>query len=122
MAENSTLSGNRRRALAALLASKNVRAAAAACNLSERTLWRYLAEDAFLSALQAEQAALYSAAGVRLANGLQAALDGLESLMTSAQSEAVRRQAVTDWLDRALKLRELLELEARITALEEKIK
>jgi len=118
MANKVTLTANQKKALAALLAHKSVRAAAGACGLAERTLWRYLSEDAFLQALQDAQSAIYTAATTRLTNGLQVALDELERLMISAESEAVRRQAVSEWLTHALRLRELIDLEARLAALE----
>lgn len=116
------LSANQKKALSALLTSKSVRDAAKTCGLAERTVWRYLAEDLFLQALRSEQSAIYAAASVRLSEGTDKALEELESLMTGAKSEAVKRQAISDWLSYGFKLWELQELESRIAALEERIK
>ena len=120
MSKNSILSANQKKALAAILATNSVRAAAQSCGLAERTLWRYLSNGPFLQALRTEQAAIYTVATSRLTQGINQALDELEILITSAKSEAVRRAAVADWLGHALKLRELDDLEARISALEDR--
>ena len=105
MKNQDVLTPNQKKAIPALLAEKSVRDAAKVCGLHERTLWRYLTENLFLQALRSEQSAIYTAATTRLTQGIAQALDELEALMTSAQSEAVRRQAVADWLGHALKLR-----------------
>jgi len=121
MTEKDTLSTNHKKALAALLTNKTVRAAAAACNLAERTLWRYLENTNFRQALRQAQEVLYKEIINRLTVGANQALDELETLITSAESEAVKRHAISDWMGYTLKLYELQELEARISALEEKM-
>ena len=104
----------------ALLTEKTVRAASKKCELSEQTIYRYLLEDEFRQALQAEQVAIYTAATNRLTAGIDQALDVLEYLMKNAKSEAVRRAAADSWLDRTLKLKETIEYEKRISDLEAK--
>jgi len=121
MTDKVALSTNQRRALQALLEEKTVRDAAKKCKLSERTVWRYLSEDPFLRALQAEQSAIYTAASLRLSEGMEKALEGLHALMTGAQSEAVKRQAISDWLNMGWKLHEQLDIETRLSELEKRI-
>jgi len=52
------LNRNQRKALAALLTHGTVREAAGACGLAERTLYGYLADDAFTAELQKRQDAI----------------------------------------------------------------
>ena len=61
------------------------------------------------------------AASRRLLAGQSQALDTLGDLMQGATSEQVRRQAARDWLDMWLKVRELRDLENRITELEARL-
>jgi len=118
MAEKVTLSTNQKKALVAILAHKTIRAAAMASNLADRTLWRYLEDEPFKQALRKAQEGLYKEITNRLTTGMNQALDELESLMTGANSEGVRRQAVSEWLSLALRLRELTDIETRISDLE----
>lgn len=122
MSDNVTFSANQKRALSALLSEKTVRDAAKKCKLTEKTLYQYLRDEQFRQALQTEQAAIYTAATTRLTAGIDRALDELERLITDAKSEAVRRAAISEWLTQALRLKEQIELEARIQALEERMK
>ena len=118
MTDNVTLPTNQQRAITALLEEKTVRAAAQRVKLSEKTIYRYLGQAEFRKALQGAQAAIYSEITNRLTVGTNTALDKLENLIKSAQSEAVQRAAIADWLTYALKVYELQSLEARISALE----
>ena len=66
MADNDTLTRGQRRALQALLAHSTVAEAAKAAALSERTLYRYLADTTFQDALRAEQERLLAMTRRRL--------------------------------------------------------
>ncbi len=118
MAEKGVLSARQKKALGALLANKTVRAAAASSGLGERTIWRYLDNTDFRTALRKAQDSVYREITNRLIEGSNQALAELEKLILGADSEAVRRHAISDWLGYTLKLYELQELEARIAALE----
>lgn len=119
MSENDTLGRNQRRALPAILVSRTIQEAAEKVGLSERTLRRYLADPVFRAALgQAESLAIHEAAR-RLIQGGGEALDVLEALMKTADSESVRRLAASDWIANILKWQELAIMAARVSELEE---
>ena len=120
MSEDVRFSGNQKRALASLLAEKSIRDAAASVGLSEKTLYRYLQDPGFLAALEHAQDDLTRDAVRRLTYGLSTALGVLEDLMESGD-ETNRRLAAVAWLTQALKLREIIELERRISDLERRI-
>lgn len=122
MSENVTLSANQRRALSALLAEKSVRDAAAKCNLSEQTLYRYLSEDPFRQALQSAHAAIYAEVSNRLTADILTALEKLWAIVDSATDQNIKRMAINDWLKHALKIREVDDLEARVQRLEERLR
>lgn len=118
MSENDTLGRNQRRAIPAILASRTIQEAAEKIGLSERTVRRYLADPTFRAALgQAENQAIHEAAR-RLIQGGADALDVLETLMKSAESESVQRLAASDWLNNVLRWAELVTVAARVSELE----
>ena len=120
MADNGSLSARQQRAIAALLASKTVAEAAAAARVGERTLFRWLAEDAaFRAALSQAEGELLATTTRRLL-GLQGqALEALEYLLTRGESEGVRLRAAQVALELSLKLREQVSIEQRLQALEQ---
>lgn len=121
MAAYDSLTRYQRKAIPALLASKTIAEAAAKSGLSERTLYRYLRDDAFRAALgQAEADAINFAARRLIAEGGDA-LDVLSNLMKGAKSESVKRLAASDWISNILKWQELAILAARVSDLEEHI-
>lgn len=121
MSENVTLSANQQRALSALLAEKTVRDAAAKIGLSEKTLYRYLADENFRQALQQANGAIYAEVSNRLTANILEALEKLWVIVDTATDPNVKRLAINDWLKHALKIREVDDLEARILALEDRV-
>src|SRR3990172_2336104 len=122
MTEKATLSTNQAPALAVLLTEKTVRDAAKKCGLSEKTLYKYLAEDPFRQALQAANGAIYAEVSNRLTADILKALEKLWAIVDTATDQNIKRMAINDWLKHALKIREVDDLESRIQALEERIK
>ena len=122
MGEKVMLSGNQARALAALLSEKTVRDAALKCSLSEKTVYKYLQDVQFRQALQEAHAAIYSEVSNKLTANIMDALTKLWTIVDTATDPNVKRLAINDWLKHALKIREVDDLEARIQALEERIK
>jgi hypothetical protein len=106
------------RCVVALMAGGSVEEAAQKTGVVVRTVYAWLDIPQFRQALRQAQAGYIETAQSRLVSGQQAALLELESLMTSAQSESVRRAACVDWLGMMFKYREAGELEERIQALE----
>jgi flagellar motility protein MotE (MotC chaperone) len=125
MAENGTnnnITTRQRRAIAALLSTRNVGEAAAAAHVGDRTLYRWLAETGFKAALvQAEGDAIDQA--TRRLIGLQdAAIDTLTGVLEDQKATAgVRLRAAQNVLDYLLKLRDLRNVEERLAALERSV-
>lgn len=108
-----------RKTIETLMTTGNVTAAAAAAGVNRGTVYRWMADDVFVSELRsAEQLAV---------EGLSRSLAGLGDLASSALRDAlapgqkitVRLRAAEIVTDRLLKIRELVELEQRIKTLEE---
>lgn len=109
----------KRRAIAALLSTRNVLEAARAAHVGERTLHRWLCEPVFRAAvLEAEGAAIDQAAR-RLIGMQDGAIDTLSELLDDVGTPAAVKlrtaQAILDYL---LRLRELRNVEQRLTDLE----
>lgn len=118
--KNDSLTPSQRRALAALLEQRDMRSAAAAACVGERTLHRWIREEPFASALQQAQDELFSQVLRRLSHASSYALDALErSLRDGDIPQQVRAADII--LGKLLKARELLELEPRLRALENSI-
>jgi hypothetical protein len=124
LAQNGTqpseLTPTKRRAIVALLAERDTRSAAKAAKVPERTMWRWLAEPAFRQELrQAEGEAIDEV--TRRLIGLQGkALDTLEMTIDTLTplQEGARVRAALGLGTLLLKLRELRNVEERLTALE----
>lgn len=113
------LTTRQRRAITALLSESDAKAAAKAAHVGYRTLCRWLAElPDFRAALTQAEGATIDAAGRRLLNGQDQALDVLTELMTRATKESDKRLAAAAWLDFALRWRELRNVEQRLAELE----
>jgi hypothetical protein len=113
------LTPRQKRAITALLTESDAKAAAVSAKVGYRTLCRWLTFEYFRQALTAAEGAALDATTRRLLAGQSKALDALEGLIKSSQSETVKRQAAVNWLDTLLKLLELRNIEQRVTAIEE---
>ncbi len=109
--------------MAALLVSRDVRSAATAAGVSERSLWRWLQDPQFTQELhQAESEAINTAAR-RLIGLSDLALNFLNDLLEDpTAAPGLRVRAADLVLTTLLKLREFAVLEARISELEAKVK
>ncbi len=112
------LSVKQEKAIAALLSERSGRAAAQKVGVSEKQLYRWMTLPEFSAALKDAESQLLDAASRVLLIGVNDALETLRALMTSAESEAVKRQAASDWLAKLLQVKELADLEKRVAALE----
>ena len=127
MADNGSTSGEltptQQRAVRALLTSKGVSEAAKLAKVGERTLWRWLLDPGFKVALSAAEGELLDAATRRLLGLQESAIETFEQVLGDASaSQAVRLRAAQLVLDYRLKLRELRDVEQRLTALEQAMK
>jgi hypothetical protein len=119
------VAGNGRRnadeALAvALAAEQTLRDAAAAVGLSERTATRRWADAAFRRHVAELRGEMVARSLGRLADGMAEAADVLRRLLAS-KNERVRLGAARTLLEWGVKLRESVELEERLRALEERL-
>ena len=114
------LSPKQRKAVAALLGTGEVKAAAAEAGVHRDTLHRWLKEPAFLQAVrQAEAQALDELSRLLVRLGRTAAATLAKAMADPAAPYATRVRAADASLGRLLQLRELATLEARVAALEE---
>ena len=119
MSDNVTLTSNQRRALAALLAHPTITAAATACGLTERTLYRYMDLEPFRAALAGREGAIIDAATRRLLALAGDAVNVLRDVMNDPNASHYERLRAADLvLARLLQMRELRDVETRLAALE----
>lgn len=109
-------------AVRALLACKSVAEAAQRAGVGERTLYRWLADPAFRAALSAAEGDLLDAATRRLLGLQEGAIEVFEAVLKDASAApSARLRAAQAVLDHLLKLRELRDVEQRLTALEQAV-
>ncbi|HEY3311211.1 MAG TPA: hypothetical protein VGK00_06175 [Anaerolineales bacterium] len=126
MADNDTrtpqLKPQQRRAIAALLTERDIRAAAIKAEVSERALYRWLDLPDFKAELQTASRQAIDTAILRLSELTGQAVDTLRDVMTDkATSAGTRVQAANIALARLLDLRELQELEERLQRIEKEL-
>jgi hypothetical protein len=121
MAQNGSLTRNQKRAIAALLSHRDVAAAAQAVGVGTRTLHRWLAEDAdFQTALAQAEGAAIDGAVRRLVYLQEPAIMVITQLLADPTvTPSVRLRAALGILDQLIRLRELRNLETRLSKLEE---
>lgn len=101
------------------MANPSIKAAAAACGISEKTIHQWLNDPAFASALKAAQDATTRAAMRRVVSSVSAAVTVLEEIMQDVSvPPAARVSAARTLLDSALKVYETQDIEERIAAIE----
>jgi hypothetical protein len=104
----------------ALAAGQTLRAAAEVAGISERTATRRRANPAFRQREAELRAGMVQRALGKLADGMAEAADRLRELLR-ADSESVCLGAARALLELGVKLRESVELEQRLAALEERL-
>jgi hypothetical protein len=116
------MAGNGRRnadALAlALAAGDSIADAAGKAGLSERTVYRRLADPAFRQRTQTLRGEMIGRALGRMADGMAEAGDVLRTLLGPDVPPSVRLGACRAMLELGVKLRDSVELESRLSALE----
>jgi hypothetical protein len=101
----------------ALAAGDSITEAAGKAAVSERTAYRRLADPAFCQRIQILRGEMIGRALGRMADAMTDAADVLRGLLR-AEAESVRLGAARSLLDLGIKVREAVELEARLAALE----
>jgi HEAT repeat protein len=103
----------------ALAAGRTVREACRECGISERTAYRRLEDPTFRHLVTEARSEMIKRAVGALADDAVKAADTLRNLL-KAESENIRLGAARSILELGTKLRESVELEDRLVALEER--
>lgn len=117
MPQNVTLTQQQQRAIGALLTSPTLTAAAKSTGVARKTLYRWMEDPAFRAALDAAESEVLDGVSRRLLALAEKAADKLDALLDSA-NDNVRLRAASVTLDILMRLRELRDVERRLTELE----
>ena len=118
-ATHAELSPKQRKAVEALLSTGEVTSAAQNLGINRATLYRWLAEPAFVAAVRAAEAQAIDDFSRMLVRLGRTAAGTLAKIMADTTSPAATRVRAADaTLGRLLQLRELATLEARVAELE----
>ncbi len=116
-----TLTPKQRRAVAALLTCGDVSAAAQAAGVNRGTLYRWLKQPAFQQALREAEGEALADLQRRLVSLGSDAADVLAAAMQTSEETRTRLRAADVVLGRLLQLRELIDLERRVSELERRL-
>lgn len=112
------LTPNQRRAVESLLTSGSVTQAAEAAGVTRNTLYRWMKDTDFIEAMRDAEAEAVAGLSRSLAGLGESAAAAFREALEPDQKITVRLRAAEAVTDRLLKLRELVDLEARLIALE----
>lgn len=123
MAQNGTnLTNKQNKAITALMSSRTITEACQTAKIGRSTLARWMKDKTFKSVLQeAENEALRESARFLLTGNNQA-LETIYNLMTNGRTESIRLRAAVEWLSQVYKFREVVSIDERLTAIEQRIK
>ena len=122
MADNGTLSQKQQRFIRALLTAKSIREAAGTARISERTAWRWLQDERVKAEAARLQDTVLAEATRQATTLLGEALDVLAGVMRDPLYSATARvSAARAVLESGLRFSELITLEQRVEALEQKL-
>lgn len=108
--------------IASFVAGVTVQEAAARASVGERTAFRRLSDPSFRQRLAETKGRMLEAVSARLVASAGAACEELERLLKKAESESVRLGAARTILEQVLRMRELVEIDQRLLALEQEVK
>ncbi len=116
------LNGRQRKAIPFLLSSSSIEAAAKAAGIGERTIYRWLKDDMFVSQLRAAQDRAVDTAVSRLAGACAEAADVLVSISSDEEEKgSVRVSAARAILGNLSHLIETRDLQERLSNLQQQI-
>lgn len=113
--------GSQEALMIALACGATVEAAAAKAGMGVRTVYRRLEDPAFRQQLQEFRAQMVERSGAMLTAASMEAVKTLLSLMERSIPHATRLGAARAVIELGLKLRDLLEVEQRLTILEKRV-
>ena len=120
MKENANTELRQERAIIALLAHPTIGSAAAAAEVSEVTLWRWMKDPEFKAKLRDARRELVETAIGRLSQVATEAVDALQRNLTCG-TPSVEVRAATAIIDQAIKAVELFDLVERVEQLEARL-
>ena len=122
MADTGTLSANELKAIQAMLSARDVRDASKLCGVSERTMFRYLADAKFQAALRQATSDALTQTVRRLSVLSTLAVGCLAKEMANARATpSVRIKAACAILSHTLPFTESVDLNERVAAIESKL-
>lgn len=107
--------------LLALSAGRTIAQAASAGGVTERTVYRRLEGEAYRAAIRSHRDAAIEEALGRLTRYASAAVDTLDRLSRTADSDSVRRSAARDIVTQVVALHDHVELSTRLAAMEDEV-
>lgn len=117
------ITARQRRLIEALLMGKPISQACQVAGVGRRTYYRWMKQPHFTEALRQAENDLLTASMRRLLSMQAGAVDGLQDLLNDpALRPSDRLRAVQMVLDGVLRLRNAVELEARLAELEKQVK
>lgn len=122
MTQNGTLSAKQVQFLSALLSSANTRDAARKVGISDRTAWRWLKDALFQAELARAKQEAFDESLDLLKSGVRAAIATLARNMKEDQPPGVQVRAAQIWLEQAVQLHKMSEIEAHFAELERALK
>jgi len=107
-------------AMVNLLEGKSIREAAAASNISERQIYRWLGDPEYKGEIASRQAAIIESVNYALISMANRAVNSLGEVLDHPEQRAanVKRLAACSILDQLLHFREYVSFESRIARLE----
>lgn len=122
MSQNATeCDGRQEAAIAAILSTPTITAAAEVAGVTRQTVHRWLNDTEFQAALRAARAQAFDAMLARLEHGAAEVVEQLHMIATdsSKATPATRVSAARTYLDAAFKAHETLDISARLGRIEE---
>lgn len=118
IATEKKLTPAQRKAIETLLTEGSVAAAALTAGVARSTLYRWMSDDAFLVELRAAETLAVQSLSRSLTGLGESAVTALKDALAPGNKTSTRLRAAEIVIGNLLRLRELVDLETRITALE----
>jgi len=116
-----TLTPRQQRAISAMMDSRNMADVAFKAGISERTLYRWLRDPNFISAVRKAQGEAINDMAREFLAVRPVVINGLEKLAVKARSEAVQLRAIQIMGDFILRLHEISSVNDRLEELERRV-
>jgi hypothetical protein len=118
LATEKKLTPGQRKAIECLMTAANTTQAALAANVNRATIYKWMADDTFKSALREAEGEAVEGLSRALVNLGDSASSALRDALLPSQKIATRLRAAEIVIGNLLRLRELVDFESRLIALE----